>query len=203
MPLTSAWDLTSFSWLQRGTVQDIMAFMAKTVAERTRPTQRQSVQQNEYVAHVHVRPASEGISGVLVSDVEYPGRVAYSLLNKALDEFTLKVPRSMYDAQVNRILSGGANAPSKGEGILNSQNAFPQGTEYLTRYQDPRQADQIMQVQQQLDDTKVVLHQTIDSVLRRGEDLDKLVEKSSSLNEQSKMFYSTARKTNSSCCTIM
>lgn len=172
------------------------------MAERTRPTQRQSVQQNEYVAHVHARPAAEGISGVLVSDTEYPTRVAYSLLNKALDEFTLKVPRSQYDAQVNRILSGGASLPAKGEGILSS-SAFPQGTDYLTRYQDPRQADQIMQVQQQLDDTKVVLHQTIDSVLRRGEDLDKLVEKSSSLNEQSKMFYSTARKTNSSCCTVM
>jgi len=35
VPLVSAWDLNSFSWMQRGTVQDMMAFMAKTVSERT------------------------------------------------------------------------------------------------------------------------------------------------------------------------
>ena len=29
VPLVSAWDLNSFSWIQRGTVQDMMAFMAK------------------------------------------------------------------------------------------------------------------------------------------------------------------------------
>lgn len=29
VPLLSAWDLNSFSWIQRGTVQDMMAFMAK------------------------------------------------------------------------------------------------------------------------------------------------------------------------------
>lgn len=34
----------------------------------------------------------------------------------------------------------------------------------------------------------VVQHKTIDSVLKRGEDLDKLVEKSGSLSQQSKMF---------------
>lgn len=45
-------------------------------------------------------------------------------------------------------------------------------------------------------------HKTIDSVLQRGEDLDKLVEKSGTLSEQSKMFYKTAKKQNS-CCIVM
>ena len=146
------------------------------------------------MAHVHSRPASDGICGVLVSDAEYPTRVAFSLLNKTLDEFVIKLPRSRYDAQVNRITTGGASLPSKGEGLLNAQTDFPQAQEYLARYQDPRQADTIMKVQQELDETKIVLHQTIESVLQRGEDLDKLVEKSGSLNAQSKMFYRTAKK---------
>ena len=29
VPLTTAWELGSFSWLQRGTVQDMMGFMAR------------------------------------------------------------------------------------------------------------------------------------------------------------------------------
>ncbi|KDN44687.1 putative YKT6-snare protein for endoplasmic reticulum-golgi transport [Tilletiaria anomala UBC 951] len=202
VPLVSAWDLGSFSWMQRGTVQDIMGFMSKTVAERTAPTQRQSVQENSYVAHVHSRPASDGICGVLVSDAEYPTRVAFSLLNNMLDEFIIKVPKMRYESHVNRITTGSAPQPSKGEGVLTTTSDFPQAQEYLARYQDPRQADTIMKVQQELDETKIVLHQTIESVLQRGEDLDKLVEKSGSLNAQSKMFYKTAKKQNS-CCVVM
>lgn len=223
MPLIAAWDLASFGFLQRGTVQDVMAFMSKTVAERTPPTQRQSVQENSYVAHVHSRPASDGICGVLISDTEYPVRVAFSLLNKTLDEFILKCPKASYTSKVNGITTGSINPPAKGAGIL-QPNDFPQANDYLIRYQDPRQADTIMKVQQELDETKIVLvsqpsrfrllphalsfsrdisrhgllttlpafvpaqqHKTIDSVLQRGEDLDKLVEKSGSLSQQSKM----------------
>ncbi|WFD37179.1 palmitoyltransferase [Malassezia japonica] len=200
VPLLSAWDLNSFSWIQRGTVQDMMAFMAKTVVERTSPTQRQSIQENNFTAHVHARPAVDGISGVLVSDSEYPVRVAYSLLNKLLEEFIIKVPKATWQSQANSIALSG-NVPAKGEGLLRSSD-FPQAQDYLSRYQDPRQADTILRVQQELDDTKIVLHNTIDSVLQRGEDLDKLVEKSGSLSQQSKMFYKSARKQNS-CCGVM
>ena len=52
---------------------------------------------------------------------------------------------------------------------------------------------------QDLDETKIVLHQTIDSVLRRGEKLDALVEKSNDLSIASQMFYKTAKKTNACC----
>jgi len=155
VPLLSAWDLNSFSWMQRGTVQDMMAFMAKTVSERTQPTQRQSIQENNFTAHVHMRPAVDGVSGVLVSDSEYPVRVAYSLLNKLLEEFLMKVPKSSWQAQAAQIAASGA-IPSKGEGIVRTSE-FPFAQDYLARYQDPRQADTILRVQQELDDTKIVL----------------------------------------------
>jgi Synaptobrevin len=51
-----------------------------------------------------------------------------------------------------------------------------------------------MRVQQELDETKVVLHKTIESVLQRGEKLDQLVERSDALSTQSRMFYKTAKK---------
>ena len=54
-----------------------------------------------------------------------------------------------------------------------------------------------MRVQQELDETKVVMHKTIESVLERGEKLDNLVERSNALSAQSKMFYKTAKKQNS------
>lgn len=173
----------------------------QTVAERTPPTQRQSVQENSYVAHVHSRPASDGISGVLVSDTEYPVRVAFSLLNKLLDEFVLKVPKTSYQSRVNQLSTGSGDQPAKGEGILPA-GSFSQIADYVNRYQDPRQADSIMKVQQELDETKIVLHKTIESVLARGEHLDSLVERSNTLQQSSKAFYKTARKQNS-CCIVM
>jgi len=51
-----------------------------------------------------------------------------------------------------------------------------------------------MKVQAELDETKVVLHKTIESVLERGEKLDSLVQRSDALSAQSKMFYKTAKK---------
>ena len=41
--------------------------------------------------------------------------------------------------------------------------------------QDPAQADPMMKVQNELDETKIILHSTIEAVLQRGEKLDDLV----------------------------
>lgn len=68
--------------------------------------------------------------------------------------------------------------------------------------QDHTQADKIAKIQKDLDETKIILHQTIDSVLKRGEKLDALVDKSNDLSLASQMFYKRARQTNS-CCRFM
>lgn len=57
-------------------------------------------------------------------------------------------------------------------------------------------------LQADLDETKIILHNTISAVLQRGEKLDDLVAKSEDLSSQSKMFYKTARKTNQ-CCSLI
>ncbi|KAI6130941.1 snare protein YKT6 [Pisolithus croceorrhizus] len=180
--LSSASDLSSFSFYQRGSVGEFLTFFSKTVAERTAQGQRQSVQENSYVAHAYNRGGAEQLAAIIITDQEYPVRPAFSLLTKILDDFTAKVPQSSYS----------------NPGSIN----FPDVQTYLTKYQDPRQADAIMRVQQELDETKIVLHKTIESVLQRGEKLDNLVERSNALSAQSKMFYKTAKKQNS-CCVIM
>lgn len=136
----------------------------------------------DYVGHCYAR--SEGLAALIISDGEYPVRVAFSLLNKVLDEYLAKHPKTEWE-----------NASS------NSGLDFPELDDYLKKYQDPHQADTIMKVQQELDETKIVLHKTINSVLERGEKLDSLVDKSEALSSSSRMFYKQAKKTNS-CCTI-
>lgn len=134
--------------------------------------------------------------GVIITDQEYPVRPAFSLLAKVLDDFTAKIPQSSFSNP--------------------SAISFPELNTYLQKYQDPRHADNIMRVQQELDETKIVLvrilslvdflyfpyvcsqHKTIESVLQRGEKLDNLVERSTALSAQSKMFYKTAKKVHQS-----
>ena len=76
-------------------------------------------------------------SAVIITDQEYPVRPAFSLLTKILEDFIGSVPQSSY-SNVAAI-------------------SFPQINAYLQKYQDPRQADAIMKVQQELDETKIVL----------------------------------------------
>ena len=124
-----------------------MSLFSKTVAERTRPGQRQDVEEQSYTFHAYAR--SEGVAGIIISDQEYPALVAHQLLGKILDEFLSKYPRSAW-----------ANS--------NSEVPFPALKEYITKYQDPQQADSIIKIQKELDETKIVLHKTIESVLERG-----------------------------------
>jgi synaptobrevin family protein YKT6 len=61
--LVSASDLSQFSFYQRGSVGEFMTFMAKTVAERTQPSQRQSVQENTYTAHCYNMGGAANLTG--------------------------------------------------------------------------------------------------------------------------------------------
>ncbi|KAF1842632.1 snare-like protein [Cucurbitaria berberidis CBS 394.84] len=177
-------ELTSYSRFTRGSISEFTSVFAQTVAERTRPGQRQDVEQDQYVFHAYAR--TEGVCGIIISDQEYPSIVAHQLLSKIVDEFTSKYPRTAY-----------ASATTD-----TSKLSFPELKDYIVKYQDPQQADNIMKIQKELDETKIVLHKTIESVLERGEKIDNLVAKSDGLSAQSKMFYTQAKKQNS-CCTVM
>ena len=61
--LIQASDLSSFSFYQRGSVGEFLTFFSKTIAERTPQGQRQSVQENNYTAHVYNRGGAEQLAG--------------------------------------------------------------------------------------------------------------------------------------------
>ncbi|KAL8975759.1 MAG: hypothetical protein Q9197_000023 [Variospora fuerteventurae] len=182
-------DLSAYSRFTRDNYGQFMSLFAKTVAERTRPGQRQDVEEKcelnlasgkqrwakqklmipqAYVFHAYGR--TEGVAGIIISDADYPALVAHQLLSKVVDEFLTQYPRTAFTSTTSTL-------------------SFPQLKDYIVKYQDPQQADSIMKIQKELDETKIVLHKTIESVLERGEKIDSLVEKSDGLSAQSKMFY--------------
>lgn len=78
-------DVSSFGYFQRSTVKEMLTFLSRTVAQRTQPGQRQSVQQEEYYAHIFNR---DGLVGVAIVDKDYPARAAFGVVNKILDDFS-------------------------------------------------------------------------------------------------------------------
>ncbi|XP_078285097.1 synaptobrevin homolog YKT6 isoform X2 [Rhinoraja longicauda] len=145
--LKAAYDVSSFSFFQRSSVQEFMTFTSQLLVERSQKGSRAALKEQDYLCHVCIR--NDSLSGIVIADSEYPSRVCFTLLDK-----------------------------------------------------NPREADPMSKVQAELDETKVILHSTMESLLERGEKLDDLVSKSEVLGTQSKAFYKTARKQNS-CCEIM
>ncbi|CAF1009349.1 unnamed protein product [Didymodactylos carnosus] len=126
--LQDEFNLDSFGYFQRNGVKQLLIFSARTVTERTAAGTRQSVEAENVDAMVHVYVRSDGLSSVIISDSEYPMRVAHTLLTKA-----------------------------------------------------PSQADPLMRLQNDLDDTKNILKNTLVNVLERGEKIDDLVVRSCDL----------------------
>ena len=87
--LAKAIDDDSFGFFQRKSAGEFLGFTSTMLAERTDRAARQSVKQDEYMCHCHVRPDS--LAGVVCSDSEYPQRVAHSLISKMLEDFAEKV----------------------------------------------------------------------------------------------------------------
>jgi synaptobrevin family protein YKT6 len=83
-----ATDVSNFGYFQRGAVREGIMFIARTIAQRTTPGMRQTVKNDEYLCHVHVK--DNGLAGVVVADAEYPTTAAFAIISKVLDDFMLQ-----------------------------------------------------------------------------------------------------------------
>ena len=94
----------------------------------------------------------------------YPDRVVFAFLNKALDAFFEKVGDKW------KTYTGDENL---------SIEAI---TTLFNKYQEPGKGDNLTKAIEEVDKTKVILHESIKKLLERQGDLDKLVEKSKDLS---------------------
>jgi len=111
------------------------------------------------------RDTADMHQAVMITDLEYPYRPAFSLITKLLDENAALAAQLPTPSTAPSFGSASANAfggnPSQAAagGLPPAQKGKLEGTlaQYLTKYQDPKQADTIMKVQKELDETKIVL----------------------------------------------
>uniref|UniRef100_A0A8V5HE65 Uncharacterized protein n=1 Tax=Melopsittacus undulatus TaxID=13146 RepID=A0A8V5HE65_MELUD len=135
--LKAAYDVSTFSFFQRSSVQEFMTFTSQLIVERSELGSRASVKEQEYLCHVYVR--SDGLAGVVIADNEYPPRVCFTLLDKVLDEFSRQVSRAEW--------------PSGSPSTI----PYTALDGHLSKYQNPRDADPMTKVQAELDETKIIL----------------------------------------------
>jgi len=176
-------DLSTFSFFARSTIQEHCHFASRMVCQRTQPGQRQTIDQknddNPFLLHVYVR--LDNLACVVVADQEYPLRVAFSFINKIMAEFERE-------------------SNERWKRIDQDQDLRPEFlSRQLTSFQDPSTADKLAQIQRNLDDIKDVMHKNIDEVLKRGETLEVLMERSEDLSTTSVQFYKKAKKQNQCC----
>ena len=132
-----------------------------------------------------------GLGFVVLTDAEYPQRVAFDYGAKVVEEFTTKYPTA---------LNPPPNPPTSAP--PDSALPLPQSTALLTKYQDPHEVDKLLAIQRDLGETKGVLLKTIDDLLERNEKLEGLVERSNDLSLQSKAFMKQSQGLNS-CCVLL
>ena len=127
-----------------------------------------------------------GIIAVCFADAEYPTRVAFGYMSKLCEDFTQAT---------------GGNFAGATDGCSDAVFSAHHN-KLLQQFQDPAQADQLTRIMNELEQTKLVLHETIEAALERGQKIDELMQKSNDLSGSSKMFFKTAKKQNQ-CCSYM
>ena len=164
-----------------------MSFGARTLAERTGPGVRRKVEERNY--NLYALGTNMGVCGIIIANAEYPAVVAGAKLSELVNEFTTRTPVASYRTIVKD--------PQKDEDPI----PWPALKEMIKKWQKP-ELTPIQKMQQDLEETKTIITETMESVLERGEKIDNLVAKSDALSSSSKMFYTQAKKQNS-CCVVM
>ena len=88
---------------------------------------------------------ADGISATAICDNEYPERAAYMLLNNLILDFReyFAADPSVYEDAVTDLVG---------------KLPYPNIEEFLKKWQDPHEADQLMKVQKEIFEVKEIMH---------------------------------------------
>lgn len=175
--LCFAANVADISYFKRDTILDFMKFFtSEIVPQRLNPGIRMSVPeditQQQYMCHVYLNYDHHG--AVVISDHQYPRSVAFTLLSLALE--------------------------AVGDQTVKDNQHTNKLARLLATFQNPVHGSRVTKIEKEMDETKQILHQSVNALLERHEKLEDLVARSEVLTTQSKDFFKLARKTNKSCC---
>ena len=182
--LSSAYALSFVSIFQRGTLKDFLIFHSRLVIERVQKDTHAQVQLEKGVCFAVANDDKIGVT--MITDEEYPKRVAIDFLLRVHDNFKAFLSQNNID-------------------LNNYEKDTDLKFDYLNtaieEWQDPSKKDNILKLQSELNDVQDIMRQNLNELLKREENLESLMEKSQDLSAVSVNFYKQAKKTNS-CCNL-
>ncbi|XP_074321799.1 VAMP-like protein YKT61 [Silene latifolia] len=177
--LANASDLSQFGYLQRYSITKFIVLVSRMVAKRIPAGQRQTVGHEGYKIHAYNRG---GLCALGFMDDHYPIQSSFLLLNKVLDKYENNFGDSW------KTVTRDSTQPWAylNEALAKYQD--PAETDKLLKIQREAQTDKLLKIQRDLDETKIILHRTINSVIQRADE-----------EHQRMQFYKQAKNTNSFC----
>jgi len=164
-------------------MKEHIKFHSRVIVARTAVGMRQSVEFEQGIGKCHVFVHPSGLACAVLADGEYPMRVAFQLVSEVIRVFMEKHSGTWQTVTTD------------------TQLEFPEGDEFLQKFQNPAEADKITKIEKELDQVKDIVIKSMDDILKRGESLDALMQKSNDLSTTSYQFYRTAKK-NNQCCKL-
>mmetsp|Transcript_49603 Transcript_49603/g.106199 ORF Transcript_49603/g.106199 Transcript_49603/m.106199 type:complete len:201 (+) Transcript_49603:111-713(+) len=179
--LVACTELSSFSFFHRGPLREHIRFHSRLVLARTPVGRRSTIEMDQNLGKCHTWVNPQGIGAAVLVDAEYPMRVAFSLLSESVRVFLERMAGKWEDATSDQALS------------------CPEVEALFQKFQNPTEADKLTKIEKDLDEVKGTVMQSMEDLLKRGESLDQLMQKSKDLSSTSVQFYRTAKK-NNQCC---
>ncbi len=181
--LASAFQLDFASIFQRSTIKNFINFHSRLVIERVQKDTHAQVQLEKGICYAFSSDDKIGVT--MICDEEYPKRVAIDFLLKVHDNF--KLFKAQNNLDLNKIED-------------DTDVKFKYIETEIVDWQDPSKKDSIMKLQNELNDVQDIMRQNLNELLKREENLEKLMEQSNDLSAASVNFYIQAKKTHK-CCT--
>jgi len=128
-------NLAFLQFFKRGTAREHLTFHSRTIVNHTEPGKRQTVKLDGDVGYCHTWIHPSGLACTVVTDSEYPLRVAYTLISEAIAAFLKQYPNNEGQRQQ-----------------ADTNMAFPEGQAMFDKFQNPDEADKITKIEKELDE---------------------------------------------------
>ncbi len=168
--LATSEDLSSFPFFTRSTIREYLLFGSRTCCHQVDLDSRQTITIPDIDFEFHTHALCNGLCGVFVTEINYPKYTAFTHINHQLLTYQNKYPLWTLDTQDQK-----------------------------SQYEFQKPDEKLLKVQHHLDDVKDIMTRNISLIIKRGENLESLLEKSDDLSKHAGDYWKNAKKLNKCC----
>jgi synaptobrevin family protein YKT6 len=172
--IDSVTDFSNVGLLYRGSAVEVCNVIVKGLAASQNQDRLTTVQEQQFMFH---KMRNKDIVAVIVATQDYPSRVAFGILREIMNE---------YDASGGALPNGQSSVIRRG----------------IREYQEPRNADKITKIIENLQEAQVIMTKNLQMALARGETLEQMLAKAEGISDQAKLFVRESKKLNRCCSRI-